>query len=869
MRYGTTAALGYLRDGLCVEVVGRPGSGRTHVVRRIDAYYLDRGARTVQVGGTVGAAASGQPGLAVTVHDGGKRPPVTTTVESVSQLRREAVGAAALLVDDADELDEAGARLLAAFSAHRDVPLLVTRRTGRRPGAAFRALAGAMQPAVRLTVPPLRLGDLREVVGRVLDGPVDVEAIARIATASGGLPGLARTVALVGRRSGALRWCDGRWTDTGPLWSPPLAHAVQAQLADAGDEDVEALTLLASAGSVSVVTARSLLPAPTIERLNDLGLLELIDGPDGGTVGIYPPLLGEYLVREGMTSSRRMSVRDTLVDHGVELRPGLVSRRHPSMPLDDAILSNAVAEHWSGIVHARLTAWRAEPVPRTAVALLRGHLASSQGGVDPAAVYAGTDRTTGSVLDRMELEALHALYLGLVRHDREAAADVLRRADEQLPTGAPYFRSVADHLDFVLEGLPVTPDPGARPGGSADLAGEVAEVLDIEALIAQGRTREAVHSIDQAAPSQPAMRGFVAEAHGLALLLSGRIDEGMRLARAGIDEASGRREPGTIQAHAYVLALGLALQGRLSELEQHLSSTLTITSVAVLQAHLRSGLVGLASACDRWQGRRDLTERVRGLPARPVGPFPYTTSRPRPGDADLDPWDSVDAAVRSGYLASAAFLALDAAEIDPDCLRAAEVAPVLAQVDGPLLSAVVDLSGAIGRRDLDGLRSAGAVLDRCGATLLVVRAMVAEALVLREQGRTADAAAVATRAWDRATAQMTGWGGLFAPLLASIDLTRREGEIAEYVVDGASTAEIASLLVLSPRTIENHLLNTYRKIGVDSREDLRRVSTTWLHSAMPSAQASEPVLWSPGGRDGDAPERAAVEARGLAGSASA
>lgn len=89
------------------------------------------------------------------------------------------------------------------------------------------------------------------------------------------------------------------------------------------------------------------------------------------------------------------------------------------------------------------------------------------------------------------------------------------------------------------------------------------------------------------------------------------------------------------------------------------------------------------------------------------------------------------------------------------------------------------------------------------------------------------------------------------------------------MVDGASTAEIASLLVLSPRTIENHLLNTYRKIGVDSREDLRRVSTTWLHSAMPSAQASEPVLWSPGRRDGDAPERAAVEARGLAGSASA
>ncbi|HXY28910.1 MAG TPA: helix-turn-helix transcriptional regulator, partial [Acidimicrobiales bacterium] len=52
-------------------------------------------------------------------------------------------------------------------------------------------------------------------------------------------------------------------------------------------------------------------------------------------------------------------------------------------------------------------------------------------------------------------------------------------------------------------------------------------------------------------------------------------------------------------------------------------------------------------------------------------------------------------------------------------------------------------------------------------------------------------------------------------LLAS--LTSRETEILELLEHTSSAAQIASRLTLSVRTVESHLANAYRKLGVHSR----------------------------------------------------
>ena len=68
-----------------------------------------------------------------------------------------------------------------------------------------------------------------------------------------------------------------------------------------------------------------------------------------------------------------------------------------------------------------------------------------------------------------------------------------------------------------------------------------------------------------------------------------------------------------------------------------------------------------------------------------------------------------------------------------------------------------------------------------------------------------------------------------------IDLTAAETRVAQIILDGATYEEAARTLVVSPRTIESHLRQIYRKVGVRSRGELAR------RLAVPSASAQREV----------------------------
>lgn len=110
-----------------------------------------------------------------------------------------------------------------------------------------------------------------------------------------------------------------------------------------------------------------------------------------------------------------------------------------------------------------------------------------------------------------------------------------------------------------------------------------------------------------------------------------------------------------------------------------------------------------------------------------------------------------------------------------------------------------------------------------GADLLAAQAATAAAIAFRRTGRTRSAAAATQLAdtWSRCT-EGARTPGLTEPAAAAA-LTDREKEIALLAADGITSQTIADQLILSVRTVENHLQRTYAKLGVSRRAELTEV----------------------------------------------
>jgi DNA-binding NarL/FixJ family response regulator len=129
------------------------------------------------------------------------------------------------------------------------------------------------------------------------------------------------------------------------------------------------------------------------------------------------------------------------------------------------------------------------------------------------------------------------------------------------------------------------------------------------------------------------------------------------------------------------------------------------------------------------------------------------------------------------------------------------------------------LATGLERGDAATLLEAAAAFEALGSPLYAAEA--AGAASRCASGRPAAAARrraeeLARQVGDPTTPLLVG-----SPVSTDV-LTSRERLVAELAAGGASNAEIAQRLVLSVRTVENHLSRVYAKLGITSRSELGR-----------------------------------------------
>ncbi len=704
-----------------------------------------------------------------------------------------------LVVDDAHLLDDASAALVHQLAA--EAATVVTVSTGERSPDAIVAL-WKDRMAERLDVPALT----RDQVGEVLEavaGHTDPATAYRLWHATGGNSMLLAELVRSGRADGRFADRHGVWRWEGP---PPaaggrLGELVADRLAALDARTRSALHVLALAEPIGLAMFERFFPPKAVAALEDQGLVRLRRSGRRVDLHVAPPVVGEVL-RAGLSVTATRAIARRLL---VELE-AVGARRREDLPRLGALMLAGGDWGDTGRLLAAARAARDDLDAGLAVRLLAAIRA--QGGA-------------GHAVDLLEADVLACRgddgTAAALRRALDRAAGATERARATALASAVSWSPAAPY-EPAADGVPTAWTSLTRATARASAGARDAALADIDAaLAAAGRAEH----------GELHLRLAAADLRCRILVHTGRLADAERLARDRHADAVTGPLPGLTASWAAVLGRILLRRGAVREALPRLSEAAAVLRDAdfggrrVATLHLLAE--ALSAAGRTGEARATLAEAAAVPP--PAGrdaEAELAAARAAAACGDipdaLDRCRSVAAAARASGAHAHEMLALH------ELARLGEARAVLARlrrlaelVGDPLYA---DHAAALATADSAALESAGARFASIDALPLAAETCRHAAAGHAATGHSALAATARIRAREY-LAWCPGWAAPAPDAVpAAPVLTAREREIALLAAGGSSDRDIAELLTVSVRTVQNHLHRAYAKLHTSGRREL-------------------------------------------------
>lgn len=857
-------------DGPGLVVAGDAGVGKSRLVREALLRAEQHGDATVLV---VASGSLARLPFGAVAHLLPAEVPRETELGNVLRRCADALLAAAagdrlvIGVDDAHLLDAPSAALLHHVAAHGGATVIAAVRSGEPAPDSITALwTSGLLPRIDLV--PLTREDADALAAAALGGLVDGITRRTLWRATRGNPLLLHELVRSCLDSGMLRPCDGVWhLDARFAELPRLGDLVDARLGHLGDAERAALELVAAAEPLEAALAEAVVAPGALAAVERRGLVAADRSGRRARLRLVHPLYGEVL----RARTPVLRCRDLHRDLAAALAASGARRREDLLRLASWRLEAGIAEDPDLLVAG---AERAAAAHDHVLAERLAQAAVDAGGGLPALRALGE-----AVLGQGRL-ADAARLAGTLRRSGAAAAD---RAQAQIAALSLAWYTSRESAARSATRRPAAGSDGAAAGG-AGAGGDALSLDDLTAvrasyLLSDGSTREACEVAcalverDGVAERPLVLAAIMA---GWSLAMVGRCERSIallrdveqrisgevpgfpftrewlratryaghffagRLGEAEATMAAVHREAVEADATAFVGAFGFHLghvrrvQGRLAEAEATLREAAARLRELDLFQHLPACLAELAH-CAALRGDVPAAERLLAE-AEACG------VRFRPADAQIalaGAWTAAargerssaqDLALRAAAEARAAGQLVNEAIALHDVVRlgrrgglAERLGAIAGRVDGDLVPLLARHAAAVAAGRGDDLDAVAAGFERLGSPLLAAEASAAAAAAHRAAGRPGSALAAAGR-----SRQLAGrCGEVATPALARADadhgLTPREEEVAALAARGLTSPEIAARLVISVRTVDNHLSRAYAKLGITGRHHLPEI----------------------------------------------